>query len=244
MNYQASLQAEFVPIGEGLRAYYAAPATRGPGLLLFQEIFGINEHIQYLCRRFAAAGYATIAPDFFGGKTFSYGGEDIEERKKALFDDDFAQRAIAAAIAFLDGRDDADETRLGAVGFCMGGRLAFLTAETFADRLGAAISFYGGGIGETRGPGRPALLDGVDAIRAPLLLAYGANDKSIGPDEHARVAQALSAAGKRYTLDVYGGAGHAFMRDVGSTYHEASAREAWATSLAFFARHLGTEGPA
>jgi carboxymethylenebutenolidase len=123
----------------------------------------------------------------------------------------------------------------------MGGRLAFLTAEVFADRLRAAISFYGGGIGESRGPERPALLDRVDAIRAPLLLAYGANDKSIGPDEHARVAQALSAAGKRYTLDVYAGAGHAFMRDVGATYHEPSAREAWAAALSFFARHLGTE---
>jgi carboxymethylenebutenolidase len=232
--------ADFVPLADDLRGYYAAPPGSAlPALLLFQEAFGINDHIGDVARRFAAAGYATIAPDYYRGKTFAYGG-DAEERKKAAFDDGFATRGMRDAVRFLEGRDEVAAERLGAVGFCMGGRLAFLAAETLGERLRGAVGFYGGGIGEARDAGRPALLANVEKIAAPVVLVYGTDDKTIAPEEHARVALALSTAKKRYTLDVYDGAQHGFFCDARPSYHPHHARTAWDRTLRFFGEHLAT----
>lgn len=238
MTTETLAHADFVPLADDLRGYYAAPrGTKLPALLLFQEAFGINDHIQDVARRFAAQGYATLAPDYYRGLTFPYGG-DAAERRKAAFDDAFAVRGMEDALRFLGARGEVAVARLGAVGFCMGGRLAFLAAEALGSRLRAAIGFYGGGIAEARDAGRPSLLPEVGKIEAPILLNYGTDDKTIPPEEHGRVAVALSAAKKRYTLDVYAGAEHGFFCDARPSYNPEAARTAWDRALRFFAEHV------
>jgi carboxymethylenebutenolidase len=121
----------------------------------------------------------------------------------------------------------------------MGGRLAFLANATHGARLAAAVSFYGGGIAPAEPKGRQPLLDRVADVRAPQLLVYGAKDGSIAPDEHARLAQALAAADKRYTMAVFPDAPHAFATFDRESYREAQAKAAWHTTFAFLDEALG-----
>jgi carboxymethylenebutenolidase len=102
------------------------------------------------------------------------------------------------------------------------------------------VSFYGGGIApEQDAVGRKPLLDRVPEMQNPLLLQYGSADKSIQPAEHARIIEALSAAGKRYSLEVYPGAGHGFFCDDRPSYDAGAAEQSWQRTLGFLQQHLG-----
>ena len=141
-------RAEFVATGEGKHANLAVPAGEGPfpAVLLFQEAFGVNGYIQSETRRLAEHGYAAIAPDLFDGDTYSYAElENVRPRLAGLTTGGMLDH-VHAAVAFLDRQRAVRQERYGAVGFCMGGRLAVLTALALGDRLAAAASFYGGGI--------------------------------------------------------------------------------------------------
>jgi carboxymethylenebutenolidase len=129
----------------------------------------------------------------------------------------------------------AREGRLAIIGFCMGGRLAFLANAVHGKRLAASVSLYGGGIAPAvpRGP-RKSLVDRVADLGAPQLLIYGARDASIASDEHARVAKALSDANKRYTLAVLPDAPHAFATFDRESYHAGAAEAAWRMVFGFF----------
>ena len=233
-------RAEFVDIGAAARGYYAVPIGAGPfpGVLVFQEAFGVNEYVQSEVRRLAEHGYAAIAPDLFDGETFAYSdSERVFARMTSLTDDGMLEKVNAAA-AHVDADARVKPGKLGAIGFCMGGRLAFLTAATLGERIAAAASFYGGGIA---GPHRvfKQLLDRVPDVKAELLLVYGAEDTGITPSEHGRLAEALSTHKKAYTLSVYPGAGHGFAsRDRVQSYHAPSAERAWELALLLFARTL------
>ena len=121
----------------------------------------------------------------------------------------------------------------------MGGYYTFLANLALPERFQAASSFYGGGIGPAA-PfiGKPLLLERVGTMRAPLQLWYGGQDRFIQPDEHARVAEALSKAGKTYSMTVFAEATHGFFCEDRSSYHQASAERAWRSVLAFFRDHL------
>lgn len=230
-----------VKIGSELSGYYARPAGRGPfpAVLLFMEAFGLNEHIQDVCKRLASLGYAALAPDFYHGKVFPYAERERAMAQLKTLDDDQVMAEAGQGLAFLAARAEVADGRLGVIGFCMGGRLAFLTNITHGSRLRGAVSFYGGGIAPRQDPlGRKPLLDRVAELRAPALLLYGAKDGSILPDEHARIAEALSAANKRYTLSVFPNAGHAFFNDQRDSYVAQAATEAWQMTLHFLAQHL------
>jgi carboxymethylenebutenolidase len=103
----------------------------------------------------------------------------------------------------------------------------------------AAVAFYGSGIAATPDPlGRANLLDQVGKMTAPLMLMYGAEDQSIPPEEHQRIAAALSQAKRQYSLNVFPQAGHGFFSDRRDSYQPAPAAEAWAMTMSFFERHL------
>ena len=216
-----------VGIGPELSGYLAAGRPSAPGIVVIQEAFGVNAFVKATCDRFAATGYHAIAPDYFHGRLFDYA--DLENAIAAVndIDDALAMRETALALDTLVGAG-ARPDRLAVIGFCMGGRLAFLANATLSGRLAATVSFYGGGIAppEPKGKRKP-LLDRARDLTAPALLIYGAQDRSIGAEEHGRLARALTEANKRYTLTVFPDAPHAFATFDRESYREGAALAAW-----------------
>ena len=233
---------DFVPLAGDLRGFYAAPHGPGPfpGVLVYQEAFGVNEYVRSEVRRLAAHGYAAIAPDLFRGETYPYGDERAFAKLRTLRDDALLAD-VRAAADFLQNRAEVRDAPFGAVGFCMGGRLAVLTAIALGDRIAAAASFYGGGIAPEQQRFFPPIVDRLPEAQAELLLIYGADDASIAPEEHARIAETLSRAKKRYTLSVYPDAGHGFASRDRESYRAEPAEGAWQETLALFARTLTPE---
>lgn len=239
MQTTSVARAEFVPLGGDLRGYYAVPAGSGPfpAVLVFQEVFGVNDYIQSEVRRLAEHGYVAIAPDYFRGETFTYA--ELESKvypKLTAITEQQYLADIDAALAFLDAAPEVKKGKRGVVGFCMGGYQSVLAALARPERFAAAVSFYGGGIAPVGEPRRPPLVDRLDPITAELLLIYGADDPSIPPAEHGKLAERLSTLKKRYTLSVYPNAGHAFASRDRESYRKPQADEAWAEALSFFDR--------
>jgi carboxymethylenebutenolidase len=232
-------RAEFVPLGGDLRGYYACPSGDGPfpGVVLLQEAFGINDYIQGEVRRLAEHGYAAISPDIFRGETFSYAEFDKVMPKLQALTDDAMLADIRASVAYLDAQANVVHGRYGTVGFCMGGRLAFLSSVEIPSIV-AAASFYGGGIAPDQPRLWKPLADRFADVHAELLMIYGADDEGIAPSEHARVAESLSREKKRYELSVYPGAPHGFASKDRPSYRPQQAEAAWAETLALFGRTL------
>ena len=237
------LSTESIALGRTLSGYLAKPnGVPGIGVVVLMEAFGLNAFVKGVCERFARAGYMALAPDVYHGDTFGY-----EQREQAIarlgeVDDDEAMHEVGLALDALAG-NGAREGKLAIIGFCMGGRLAFLANAVHGDKLNASVSMYGGGIAPAvpRGPRKP-LVDRAEDLGAPQLLIYGARDASIASDEHARIAKALSDANKRYTLAVLPDAPHAFATFDRPSYHRAAAEAAWRMTFAFFVDTL-MQGP-
>ncbi len=198
--------------------FLARPAADPPwpGVVVCLEGYGVDQWLLRVCGRLAAEGYAAIAPDMF----HRFGGSD-----RNVGPDHFM--ALTKADALADIGECVRELRslgaskVGITGFCMGGRLTYQAATQGAD-VDAAAGFYGAQIGSM-------LADPA----CPLLLFFGGTDDYIPPDEIVKVE-----AHHHGDVVVYPEAGHGFMRDGSDAYHEASASDAWARLLEFFATHL------
>ena len=220
-------------------AYFAAVGRDDrPGIVVIQEAFGVNAFVKVTCDRFTAQGFNAIAPDYYHGRTFEYA--DRENALAALneVDDEVAMKETALGVDVLV-KHGARRDAIAVVGFCMGGRLAFLANATLGARLAASVSFYGGGIApaEPKGKRKP-LLDRVPDLASPALLIYGAKDASIGAEEHARLARSLTEANKRYLIAVFPDAPHAFATFDRESYREPAATQAWRIADDFLAAHL------
>lgn len=229
-----ALHTEFLSIGEGVSGYLAKPSgVPGIGVVVIMEAFGLNAFVKGVCERFARAGYMALAPDIYHGETFDYSDRERAIARANEIDDDTAMREVGFALDMLVAQG-ARDGRLAVMGFCMGGRLALLANAVHGARLAASVSFYGGGIAPAvpRGKRKP-LLDRIGELAAPQLLVYGGRDASIGSDEHARIAKALSDANKRYTLAVLPDAPHAFATVDRDSYHAPAAEAAWRIAFAF-----------
>ena len=231
----SALHTEFLSIGPGVSGYLAKPSgVPGIGVVVIMEAFGLNAFVKGVCERFAKAGYMALAPDVYHGETFEYTDRERAIARLNEVDDDVAMREVGAALDMLVAQG-ARDGRLAVIGFCMGGRLAFLANAVHGTRLAASVSFYGGGIApaEARGKRKP-LVDRMADLAAPQLLIYGARDATINSDEHARIAKGLSDANKRYTLAVLPDAPHAFATFDRDSYHAPAAEAAWRIAFAFF----------
>lgn len=215
--------------GTRMTAYVARPQQGGPhpGLLLFQEAFGVNHHIRNVAERFAAEGYAVIAPELFHRTAppgFEAGYTDFPAVMPHL-------QAVTAETAELDTRaayewlqSQVRSNDISCIGFCLGGRVSFIANSALP--LRSAVSFYGGGIA-------PALLDRAVKLNAPMLLIWGGMDKHIPPEQRRAVADALSAQNKIYVNAEFSRADHGFFCDERAAYEPKSARQAWALTLEF-----------
>ncbi len=213
--------------GHQFSAYEAVPAgsPRG-GLVVVQEIFGVNQHIRDVADGYAADGYRVLAPAIF----------DRAERGVELdYDRDNAQRGIAlrqkisieAMLSDIEACVAALQSagKVGVVGYCLGGSLAWLAATRNAG-LSAAVGYYGGMIAKH--------LD--ETPKCPVMLHFGEEDGSIAADDIAAIRAAVDP--KIVQSFTYAGAGHAFNRAGNQAFHEPSARLARERSLAFLRQNL------
>ena len=208
--------------------YLALPrGGRGAAVVVIQEWWGLVPHIQDLADRIAADGFLALAPDLYHGKTT----KSPDDAAKLLMELD-AERAtgeILGAGAYLLTRPECSSSTFGVVGFCMGGALA-QAAATRGEKVGAAVSFYGGF--------KQVRLD-WDNLRAPLLLIYGEKDKGVPASQGIELQKRLRAMGKDVDVAVYPGADHAFFNDTRSEVYAASAAEdAWRRTIGLFRERL------
>jgi carboxymethylenebutenolidase len=209
-----------------LSAYRATPAgpPRGGGVVV-QEIFGVNRHIRALCDKFAADGYAALAPAIFDrvepGFETGYQPPDIERGRAVRGKADLDQMVmdVRAAVDALR----ADGLAVGVVGYCLGGTLAWLSA-TRIPGVAAAVGYYGGGIAATVNE-KPA---------CPVLLHFGETDASIPKEQYEAVIKAHPGV----PVHTYP-AGHGFSCDERGSYHDASATLARQRTMDFFRQHVG-----
>ncbi|HEY9216943.1 MAG TPA: dienelactone hydrolase family protein [Phenylobacterium sp.] len=221
--------------GASMSAYIARPsAAKAPAVVVIQEIFGVNQVMRDITDGLAGQGYLAICPDLFWRIE---PGIDITDRSEAewkrafelfnAFDVDKGVQDIAATIAQIR-IDPACTGKVGAVGFCLGGLLAFLTAtRTDAD---AAVSYYGVGI-ENR-------LAEAAQLSKPVMLHIAEEDQFVPKPAQQQIVSALSG-NPLVQIHTYPGRDHAFARMGGEHYHEGDARTAGERSLAFFKQHLG-----
>lgn len=238
---QPTLKGETVTLAKDLQGYYVRPQGNGafPAVMVIMEAFGLNSNIKSVCDRLAKAGYAAIAPDFYHGDIYEYTDLQNAIAKLKSLNDDTVMAEVGKGLEFLAGRQEVATDRVGVMGFCMGGRYTFLANAVHANKFKAAVAFYGAGIApEKDALGRQPLLNRVAAMQAPIMLVYGADDESIAPDEHGRIAAALSTARKRYILSVFPNAGHGFLSDRRDSYAAAPAREAWQMTMNFLKHNL------
>jgi carboxymethylenebutenolidase len=221
--------------------YEAAPDGDAVGaVIVIQEAFGVNDHIQDVTRRFADAGYHAVAPSLFhraGGGTADYGDMDaVVKLFKGVSDDGFLVD-VDATLAHLADAGYAPE-RIAIVGFCMGGRVTFLVAARRA--LGAAVGFYGGGIVETGRLPLPALIDEVPTLQTPWLGLFGDLDTGI-PVEHVERLRADLDAAAPVDHDIvrYPDAQHGFHCDARpAAFNAEAAADGWGRALGWLGDHL------
>lgn len=219
----------FVPYAGNLQAYLARPSDGSPhpGVLVIQEWWGIDAHIKELTERLAREGYVALAPDLYHGQVAAQPEEAMQLAQR--LDRDQAVQELLQALHYLRNRDDVGPKRLGAVGFCMGGRFAWQLAERADGELAAVAPFYGG---YNPSP------DEIQAITAPVLAVWGERDQSIPAEERERVVSLLEQQGKTHRALLYP-AEHAFMNDQRERYHREAAAAAWNELLGWFRRYVG-----
>jgi carboxymethylenebutenolidase len=208
------------------------------------EIFGINSHIREVTERIASEGFVALAPDYFHrtgpGIELAYDDAGMAEGMKHLgqLQADQMISDAQASLDYLRGREDVGGAGIGAMGFCIGGHITYLTAcET---NVKAVASYYGGGIAAPKGPGGGAsTLSRTPKIKGRIHCYFGGKDAMIPQEQVDAIRKALEDAGVRHQVHVYDDADHGFNCDQRPTWHEASARDAWSKTAALFKEELG-----
>jgi carboxymethylenebutenolidase len=233
-----AIEKHTLAVGDGtsMHAFVARPADKGsfPGMLVFQEAFGVNAHIRDVTQRIAQEGYVAIAPELYhrsAAPGFEVRYDDFPSvlphmqalTEKGLSDD------VRAAYEWLRDSSHVAPDRIGSIGFCLGGRVSFLANTTVS--LRAAISFYGGSIA-------PNLLPRAAHLHGPMLFFWGGLDKHISQEQIRTVIDAVKAAGKPYIHVEISDADHGFFCDARPSYNRIAAKEAWSLSMSFLQAHI------
>ena len=220
----------FASNGNEAHGYLATPASgSGPGVIVIQEWWGLTDHIAGIADRLAGEGFVALAPDLFGGKV----AHDAEEAMKLLTElpVDRAARDLAGSVDYLLAQDSVTSSKVGAIGFCMGGGFVLMLAAQQGEKVGAAVPFYG------VGPGVPSTYTGVKAA----VQGHYAEQDGMYPVDTAKALekQIRDEAGVPVEFFYYP-AGHAFHNDENlmGTYDEEQAKLAWGRAVAFLKANL------
>ncbi|HBL60180.1 MAG TPA: carboxymethylenebutenolidase [Cyanobacteria bacterium UBA8803] len=241
------IHTDWVNIANGsleIAAYLAMPVGEEslPGVVVLQEIFGVNDHIRDMTRRLAQEGYVAIAPALYQrqapGYETGYTDQDItigrqyKEQTKAeeLLSD------IQVAIKYLVEKTPAKADAIGCIGFCFGGHVAYLAATL--PEIKATASFYGAGIPTmTPGGGEPTITRTQD-IKGKIYVFFGMADASIPPEHVQQIEAELQKHQIWHKIWRYEGADHGFFCDQRASYNEAAAQDAWKQVKQFFKQEL------
>ncbi len=214
--------------------YLARPEGDGPfpGIVIIHEAFGLNENIKDIARRFADQGYVAFAVDLFAGRNrvicmFRFmSGQLLNSLNSSGVHD------LKAALGFLSAQPGVDDSRLGAVGYCMGGSFAIAWACA-DDRLKAIAPYYGT---------NPRPLEAVARL-CPVVGSYPGNDFTASSGRKLDVE--LDRYNVPHDIKIYPGAKHSFFNDTSrNSYNEAAAKDSWERVLAFFGEHIGARAKA
>lgn len=220
---------EFPSNGGTDQGYLALPESgRGPGVVVIQEWWGLVPHIEHVCDRLAGEGFVALAPDLYHGKQVS----EPDEAGKAMMAMQLDQAAADMSGAVDEVATRSGHSRVGVIGFCMGGGLALVLACRRPDAVAACVPFYG-------------IIPWPDAqpdygAMSGAVLGHFAERDTFFPPEAARTLETeLRSLGKDATIYVYAGADHAFFNDDRPEVYDAEASKvAWERTLAFLRAQL------
>ena len=231
--------------GVAIDTYLARPAQAGPapGLIVIHEAFGLVEHIRDLCRRFANIGFNALAPNLYA-RIGAPDPDDMQQVMPKMFALEDAQvvRDLEEASAYLRALDGATD-KVGVIGFCSGGRQSLLMACS-STQVNAAVDCWGGFVARATPdaistPPRPSpVIDLVPQLHCPLYVVVGETDASASPEDAAEILRRLESVKIPHQMEVFAGAGHAFLADYRPSYDEKAAFTLWPKLTAFFDQHL------
>lgn len=216
--------------GDGAYAFIAEPDdnAKHPGMVLIQEWWGIEPHIRELAQKLAADGFVVAVPDLYHGKIVT---EPDEAEKMVMMiagNVDRAAHEIIGALDAVKAMPNVEPKKLGLMGFCVGGFMAYVVASRYPD-LGAVVPFYGAGYDP-----KP---EDVARVDAPVLAFYGSQDESVPMEQIQKIERMYKAAGKDFTVKVYD-ADHAFINPSHGAGNEKAAAEAWPLAVNFLKQKL------
>ncbi|MEK4259402.1 MULTISPECIES: dienelactone hydrolase family protein [unclassified Paenibacillus] len=213
-----------------------------PVILLIQEAFGVNSHIQDVCRRFALQGYVVVSPDLYYRtgvwQTFGYTEYPATAKAREPLTEERTMGDLQAVLDYILDLEGADETRVGIIGYCMGGMLSYLTASHFSDRIKTSVVYYGGGLTAQTPQFPVAPVNRTNRIMVPVLGFFGGMDRGIPKEVVEQVDQALEIANIEHAIYYYPEADHGFFCNERQSYHPLTAQDAWHRTLTWFAEKL------
>lgn len=228
-----------IPTADGtIPGYHAMPATGTdfPVVLVVQEIFGVHEYIQDICRRFAHLGYLAIAPELFArqGDVSKLSSIDQIRPIVAQVPDAQVMSDLDAAASWAKNSGKGDVNRLAITGFCWGGRIVWLYAA-HNPQLKAGVAWYGRLVGQAT-PLQPKFpLDVATNLKAPVLGLYGGKDDGIPLSSVEQMQQAI--ASRPSEIIVYPDAPHGFHADYRPSYRQTEAEDGWQKLQAWFKQY-------
>lgn len=230
-----------VPVKDGkMPVYYARPSkgTGFPIILVNEEVFGVNEYIQDVCRRLAKLGCMAVAPEiYFRNPDFPKMTDTQQVMREVIFKapDDQIWSDLDATLDWA-AHNKGSASHIGEIGFCFGGRNTWLYAA-HNPNLKAAVAFYGFLKSPTSDIKPKTALDIVDQLKCPLLGLYGGQDKGNPPDVIQQAESEAKAAHKTVEIVVYPDAPHGFHADYRPSYRQADAEAAWQRAIAWFKKY-------
>jgi carboxymethylenebutenolidase len=216
--------------------YTSLPESGGPapGILVVHGQSGLEDFIKNTTHMLAQVGYAALAPNLYHRD-----GPDCKDdnpTRKARLRDSSIIQDLSAALGFLKNHPRVNGSRVGIVGFCMGGRLVYLMSAASKD-LKVGVMFYGSGTMVPFGEG-PSPFDRTREINCPIQGHFGAEDQNPSPDDRRKLDAELDRWGKSHEFHTYAGAAHAFVNTGSTNYRPHAASLSWPKALEFFSRHL------
>ncbi len=231
-----------VPVKDGtIPAFRAMPAGRGrfPVVVSVSEIWGMRYHVREVCLDLAEAGYFAVAPELFTRQGDVYSFTEVVQLLQSVIakkTDVEVQSDLDATLAWAATTQEADMSRLGANGYCYGGRQVYLYLAR-NPAIKAAVSWYGGPLAAPANPAHPQNpIDIAAAIGAPVLGIFGDRDHIIANESVARFRQLLTDAGKIFEFQIYPGLPHGFAGP-GQHYHDKETKDGWHRMLGWFKKH-------
>ncbi|MBD2003708.1 MULTISPECIES: dienelactone hydrolase family protein [Cyanophyceae] len=231
-----------IPASDGeIPAYRAMPATGSnfPVVLVVQEIFGVHEHLQDICRRFAKMGYLAIAPELYARQGDVSKLTDIQEiitKVVSKVPDAQVMSDLDATVAWAAKSSKGNADKLGITGFCWGGRVVWLYAA-HNPNLKAGVAWYGRLVSESTPLTPQHPIDIADDLKAPVLGLYGGSDNGIPNETVEKMRQALKAAESPSEIVPYPDTPHGFFADYRPSYRKEEAEDGWKRLQAWFKQH-------